>query len=57
MAITNFIPTVWSENLLSSLNETNIAVAHCNRDYEGEIKGKGSNLRSAEFSPYRFRIT
>ena len=57
MAITNFIPTVWSENLLSSLNETYIAVAHCNRDYEGEIKGKGSNLRSAEFSPYRFRIT
>ena len=38
MAITNFIPTIWSENLLTSLDKQYIAVANCNRDYEGEIK-------------------
>ena len=36
MAITNFIPTIWSENLLTSLDKQYIAVANCNRDYEGE---------------------
>ena len=42
MAITNFIPTVWSENLYTQLDRRYIAVSHCNRDYEGEIKEKGS---------------
>ncbi|MBO5203705.1 MAG: hypothetical protein J6B72_03730 [Clostridia bacterium] len=45
MAITNFIPTVWSENLYSALDKQYIAVANCNRDYEGEIKGKGSVVK------------
>ncbi len=42
MAISNFIPTVWSENLYTQLDKRYIAVSHCNRDYEGEIKEKGS---------------
>lgn len=42
MAISNFIPTVWSENLYTQLDKQYIAVRHCNRDYEGEIKEKGS---------------
>ena len=42
MAITNFIPTIWSETLYSELNKNFIAVNHCNRDFEGEIKNKGS---------------
>ena len=42
MAITNFIPTVWSETLNRSLEQEYIGVAHCNRDYEGEIKAYGS---------------
>ena len=42
MAITNFIPTIWSETLYSELNKNFIAVNHCNRDFEGEIKSKGS---------------
>lgn len=42
MAITNFIPTIWSETLYSELNKNFVAVSHCNRDFEGEIKGKGS---------------
>ncbi|MBQ8849767.1 MAG: P22 coat protein - protein 5 domain protein [Clostridia bacterium] len=45
MAITNFIPTIWSENLLSSLNHHYIGVANCNRDYEGEIKNRGSSVK------------
>ncbi len=45
MAITNFIPTVWSENLLHSLDSKYIAVANCNREYEGEIKNKGAVVK------------
>ena len=42
MAISNFIPTVWSETLYSELNKNFVAVNHCNRDFEGDIKSKGS---------------
>ena len=42
MAISNFIPTIWSETLHTELNKNFIAVNHCNRDFEGEIKSKGS---------------
>ena len=42
MAITNFIPTIWSETLYSALNKSFVAVNHCNRDFEGDIKSKGS---------------
>ena len=45
MAITNFIPTIWSENLLTALDKQYVAVAHCNREYEGEIKNKGSVVK------------
>lgn len=45
MAITNFIPTIWSENLYTELDKQYIAVKHCNRDYEGEIKNCGSTVK------------
>ena len=45
MAITNFIPTVWSENLYSELDKQYIAVANCNREFEGEIKNKGAVVK------------
>ena len=45
MAISSFIPTVWSETLASALDKQYIAVANCNRDFEGEIKEKGSRVR------------
>ncbi|MBQ7336006.1 MAG: P22 coat protein - protein 5 domain protein [Clostridia bacterium] len=45
MAITNFIPTVWSENLYQELNKQYIAVSNCNRDFEGEIREKGNTVR------------
>ncbi|MBE6556889.1 MAG: hypothetical protein E7664_03995 [Ruminococcaceae bacterium] len=45
MAIINFIPAVWSETLYRELDKQYIAVAHCNREFEGEIKEKGSKVR------------
>ena len=45
MAITNFIPTVWSENLLTSLDKHYIGVANCNREFEGDIKNQGSSVK------------
>lgn len=45
MAISNFIPTIWSETLLTSLDKQYIAVSNCNRDFEGEIKNKGSVVK------------
>lgn len=51
MAITNFIPTIWSENLKSALDTQYIGVAHCNRDYEGEIKNMGSVVKICGIGP------
>ena len=45
MAITNFISTVWSETLASSLNGRYVAVANCNREYEGDIREKGAVVK------------
>lgn len=44
MAITNFISTVWSENLLKQLDSQYIGVLNCNREFEGEIKDKGCKV-------------
>ena len=51
MAISNFIPTIWTETLNRELTNTFIAVNHCCRDYEGEIKGKGSTVKICEVGP------
>lgn len=45
MAITNFIPTVWSETLYKELDKQYIAVSNCNRDFEGDIKSRGSVVK------------
>ena len=45
MAITNFIPTVWSENLYRALDKEYIAVRHCNREFEGDIKSMGDAVK------------
>lgn len=45
MAITNFIPTVWSENLYEELHKQYIAVSNCNREFEGDIKHKGAVVK------------
>lgn len=45
MAITNFIPSVWSENLYTQLDKQYIAVANCNREFEGDINHKGAIVK------------
>lgn len=45
MAISNFIPTVWSETLSKALEKQYIAVKNCNRAFEGEIKGMGDRVK------------
>ena len=45
MAITSFIPELWSARLLEHLDKAHVATAFVNRDYEGEIKQKGDTVR------------
>lgn len=45
MAITNFIPTIWSESIIQKLNQKYVCVANCNREFEGEIREKGSVVK------------
>ena len=45
MAITNFIPTIWSETLYRELDKQYIAVSNCARDFEGDIKSCGSVVK------------
>lgn len=45
MALTNFIPTIWSETLANELEKKYIAVNNCNRDFEGDIKSKGNTVK------------
>lgn len=45
MAIQNFIPTIWSETLYQEMDRHHIGVAHCNRDFEGDIREKGNVVK------------
>lgn len=36
MAVTNFVPDIWSARILSNLSRTAVAAGICNRDYEGD---------------------
>ena len=51
MAITNFIPTVWSENLYNHLEKKYIAVANCSREWEGDIKQYGDRVKIVGLDP------
>jgi len=45
MSLSNFIPSVWAGNLLSALDKAHVAVSVANREYEGDIKQGGDNVR------------
>ena len=45
MSLNNFIPQIWSARLLENLNKTHVFVGLCNRNYEGEIKGYGDQVK------------
>ena len=49
MAITHFIPTVWSETLYTELDKQFVAIPLCNRDFEGEITKQGSVVKICGF--------
>lgn len=51
MAITNFIPTVWSEMLHKELSKKYVAVANCNREFDGDIKELGSQVKICGVMP------
>ncbi len=52
MAITNFIPEVWSATLLSSLKKNLVFAGPgvVNRDYEGTISGSGDTVKITSIS-------
>lgn len=42
MAVTHFIPTIWSKNILDSLEPKTLLVNNCHKAYEGECKRAGT---------------
>lgn len=44
MALTHFIPTVWSETLYQALDREYVAVQNCNREFEGDIRRCGDTV-------------
>lgn len=45
MTINNFIPTVWSARLMAHLDKAHVYASVVNRDYEGEIKQGGDQVK------------
>lgn len=45
MAVTNFVPDIWTARLLVSLRKNQVAGALVNRDYEGEIRRQGDSVK------------
>lgn len=51
MAITNFIPTVWSEALYEELQKNYVGVKLSSRDFEGDIKTQGDRVKINGLGP------
>lgn len=49
MAITNFVPDIWSARILGNLNRFSVAAGVINRDYEGDIKAGGDSVKITSF--------
>jgi len=45
MAVTNFVPDIWSAAILTNLSRTAVAGGLCNRDYEGDITRSGDSVK------------
>lgn len=57
MAVTTFIPEVWSARLLTTLSKSLVFGSVANRDYEGEIREQGdtvhiNNITDPTVAPY-----
>lgn len=49
MAVSNFVPDIWSAKILSNLSRLSVANAVTNRDYEGDIKRGGDSVKITSF--------
>jgi hypothetical protein len=45
MAVTNFVPDIWTAQLLVALRNNTVAAALLNRDYEGEVRRAGDSVK------------
>lgn len=45
MSVRNFVPTIWSAKLFQELDKAHVLVSLANRDYEGEIKAYGDQVK------------
>jgi hypothetical protein len=51
MGSKNFIPMLWAEDVLKERDKVLIGVKHCNRDYEGQIKKVGDQVKILTVGP------
>ncbi len=51
MAISNFIPALWSETLYTELEKDYVGVRLCSREFEGEIRGEGDRVKICGVGP------
>src|SRR4051812_42709961 len=57
-AVTSAIQTFWSPLFMQALNQTNILMNLCNRDYDGDIKEGGDTVRVHQINvPIGERLT
>lgn len=49
MAVTNFVPDIWSAKILTNLSRSSVAAGIVNRDYEGDIKSGGDSVKITSF--------
>lgn len=45
MSVANFKPTIWSAELFQELDKSHVLINLCNKDYEGEIKDYGDQVK------------
>lgn len=50
MAVTNFVPDIWSARILTALSRTSVANGITNRDYEGDITRAGDSVKITNFA-------
>ena len=45
MSLKNIVPEIWAAGILKERDKAAVGVNHCNRDYEGEIKKRGDQVK------------
>jgi hypothetical protein len=49
MAVSNFVPDIWSARILSNLSRMSVAAACVNRNYEGDVSKAGDSVKITNF--------